>query len=921
MHEVARDVEAGAVERIIAVDAMMSIRDPRLKDIASDVVTAESMWPDKFAGDVVLRLFPRDLSIDQLRQALSWIEEGKRRVGNLHWQLPRLISNAELDPPRLEALRDCLVELVSAGLRWQREWPYTVCDRPHLSGALAATAVRGLDDSKSDNWLHASVLAFRLHHREYSNDEAHKVLGKRLANLDPDENARLFWVDDSFVQSLHPTADPWQRFAQVTLHDGPVELRAERDLNWIEEALGDTARSEDVRALLLEAAIRLPPDRDQWRGHVSRLKPLVADLPSLISIIDKRLKPSKHEEEYKRWEKRRTEREKQQEQKKKEDRARWIQFWREVSERPENAFSSERSWDTVWGLWRAMSHDGDDSRASGWNRRFMEEHFGKETADRMRRLLMNIWREECPTLPSERPEDQRGTYLVRWQLGLAALYAESEDPSWATKLTDEEAKLAARYAPIELNGLPLWMDSLVDAHPEAVDAILGSELTWELRRSSRGHGLSVLVQDISYASEPVAKLFLPRLREWLNGIEGVVDNANDLAATAERLRQVIGVLLKHGDEDAHTHVLTVARQRLEDDLPDKLAFIWLPTLMRLDPALGVSALAERIRAVEPEAHSEAVSWFSVLFGDRQDAINLKAPAFSPQLLLRLLRLAYRHVRPVDDAVHESAWSPDTRDHAEDARNAILSALLEAKGEEGLATKLEMANDPLFSHFKDRIIAVAEENWAQEIDSVVFDETQAVALDRTGEAPASTNEAMCRIMCDRLSDLDDLLLSDTSPRDAWARITDERVMRREIARELRHAANGLYTVDQEAVTADEKETDIRLRSVVSEHEAVIELKRAEAWSARQTRETIHHQLVKKYMASENSRSGCLLLTLAKDRRWKHPDSGTYIDLSELMALLCAEAKQEEEMMGGSIALSVHLLDLRPRLRPQKTRKGA
>jgi hypothetical protein len=34
------------------------------------------------------------------------------------------------------------------------------------------------------------------------------------------------------------------------------------------------------------------------------------------------------------------------------------------------------------------------------------------------------------------------------------------------------------------------------------------------------------------------------------------------------------------------------------------------------------------------------------------------------------------------------------------------------------------------------------------------------------------------------------------------------------------------VDPEAVTADEKETDIRLRSVVSEQEAVIELKLAD-----------------------------------------------------------------------------------------------
>ena len=918
-HEVARDVEASTVEQMIAVDAMVAISDPRLKNIASEVAAADALWPHKIARGVVLRLFPRNLSIKQLCQTLSWMKEGERRVGDLSWHLPHLIADAELDPPGLEALRDGLVELLSVGLRWRKEWPHIVCDRPHLSGALAATCMHGLDGSKSDCWLHASVLALRLHNREYSNDEAHKALHERLSNLSAEDHARLFWAEDSLVQSLHAIADPWKRFAAVTWHHGPVQLRPERDLDWIKEALGDTARSENDRAMLLEAAMRLVPHREQRQDHVSGLKPLVADQPSLLAAIDEHLKPSQHDEEEKRWEKEQALRKQQQERRDAENRASWIQFWRDVAEHPESAFSSERSWNTAWSLWRAMSHDGEDSRASGWNRRFIEEQFGKETADQLRRILMNIWREDHPTVPSERPEDERSTYLVRWQLGLAALYAEAEDPSWATKLTEEEAKLVVRFAPIQLNGLPNWMESLVDVHPDAVDAILGNELSWELKRDPRTHGHSMLLQDISYAPEPVAKLFLPRLREWLDEDGDVVDGSGDLSGATERLRQVIGVMLKHGDEDTCAHVLAVARERLQDELPEELAFVWLPTLMSVDPELGVSALEDRIRTVEPRARSEAVKWFSVLFGDPHDAINLKTPAFTPQLLLRLLRLAYQHVRPVDDAEHEGSYSPDTRDHAERARNEIVNALFEAKGEEGWAAKLEMANDPLCAHFKDHIIAVAEEHWAQEIDSVAFNETQAVKLDKTGEAPASTNQAMFALMSDRLAELDDLLLRDTSPRDAWAGITDEKVMRREIARELNHAANGLYKVDQEAVTVDEKETDIRLRSVVSEHEAIIELKLANSRSARDLRDTIHDQLVTKYMAAETSRSGCLLVTLARDQKWKHPDNETLIGLPELMSLLCDEAKRVEDVMGGVVALKVHLLDLRPRLPVEKTAK--
>ena len=919
MHDVARDVEAPEVERRIAIDAMVAISDPRLKNIASEVAAADALWPDNVARGVVLRLFPRNLSIEQLCQTLSWMKEGERRVGDLSWHLPHLIADAELDPPGLEALRDGLVELLSVGLRWRKEWPHIVCDRPHLSGALVATCVRGLNGSKSDSWLQASVLALRLHNRESSNDEAHKALHERLSNLSADENARLFWAKDSLVQSLHAIADPWKRLVEVTLHEGIVELRVEQDLAWLKEALGDTARSENDRAMLLEAAMRLAPHREQWRDHVSGLKPLVADQPILLAAIDERLKPSKHDKEEKRWKKKAAQRKKQQERRDAKNKASWIQFWREVAEHPEHAFSSEHSWNTAWNLWRAMSQDGKDSRESGWNRRFIEEQFGKETADRLRHILMNIWREDHPILPSKRPKDERNTVLVRWQLGLAALYAEAEDPSWATKLTEEEAKLAVRFAPIQLNGLPNWMESLIDVHPDAVDAILGNELSWELKRDSRTHDHSMLLQNISYAPERVAKFFLLRLREWLDGDGDVVDGAGDLPRATERLRQVIGVMLKHGDEDTRTHVLAVARERLQDELPVELAFVWLPTLMRVDPELGVPALEDRIRTVEPGARSEAVKCFSVLFGGPHDAINLKTPAFTPRLLLRLLRLAYQHVRPVDDAEHEGPYSPDTRDRAEHARNEIVNALLEAKGEEGWAAKLEMASDPLCVHFKDRILAVAEEQRAQEIDSVAFDEIQTIALDKTGEAPASTNEAMFAIMSDRLLYLNELLLSDVSPRDAWAGITDERVMRREIARELRHAANGLYKVDQEAVTADEKETDIRLRSVSSEHEAVIELKLGDSRSARELRDTIHNQLVNKYLAAENRRSGCLLVTLAKDRKWKHPDNGTLIGPEELESILRQEAKRVEEEMGGMVALSVHLLDLRPRLLIEKTEK--
>ncbi len=174
-----------------------------------------------------------------------------------------------------------------------------------------------------------------------------------------------------------------------------------------------------------------------------------------------------------------------------------------------------------------------------------------------------------------------------------------------------------------------------------------------------------------------------------------------------------------------------ALQRLEQQLPFSLSLVWLSALMRIDPKTGVEKLADQIDVVEPSKLSEAVTWLACLFGDRHDGVDLNDERFTPQLLLKLLRLAYRHVRIQDDAYHEGSYSPDTPDHAEQARNSIVTALFNAKGEEGLAAKLEMAADPLFAHFKDRIWAVAEECLAQEIDAEVFDQDQAEKLDRSG----------------------------------------------------------------------------------------------------------------------------------------------------------------------------------------------
>lgn len=673
--------------------------------------------------------------------------------------------------------------------------------------------------------------------------------------------------------------------------------------------------------MLLEAAFRMCRENENWRDYVLGLKAYVTDHPALLARVEDWLKPKDHDAKLREWTERDAQRQKVSELRDAKATESWLKFWREIADNPDTVFADDRRGNTAWNLWRAMGQAGDESRESGWNRRFIEAAFNKDIADRLRLALMKQWREDRPTLSSERPGDEKNTYLVRWQLGLAAIYAEAEDPDWAAKLTSEEAELAARYAPIELNGLPHWLEALVISHPDAVDVTLGKELSAELESVASANWHSMLLQSISHSPPAVAKAFLPRLRAWLEVNGDRTGRNEDPNSTANRLKRAVDILMEHGDDATRQQLRDAADQRLKEKIPNSVVYVWLPVLMRLDPDAGIDALERRLTDIRPAARSEGVNLIGALFGDRSDAIYLGSPSFSPAALLRLLRLSYQHVRQDDDVEHDGAYSPDARDNAERGRNEIVGALLQAKGEEGWNAKLEMADDPLCAHFRDRIIAVAEEQWAEEVDATALDDAQAVALDKAGEAAPLTGPAMFSVMVDRLADIDDLLLRDMSPREAWAAITAEKVMRREIAREMKNLARGLYTVDQEAVTADEKETDVRLRSTGSPYEATIELKLADGRTARDLRDTLKEQLVTKYMAAETSRSGCLLVTVAKDRKWDHPDSGERIDFNTLVAVLKAEAKRIEESMGNTVQLHVHAINLAPRLSSEAQKAAA
>lgn len=903
-------------ERFAALEALVALDDARLPQISEAVEINPTDWPDDIAKRTMLALFPKHLDAARLCRILARVSESRRAVAEITWQLPRMIQQLGLPKAELAALRRGLTTLITRGLRWdQQQWPHIQTSRPDLVASLTACCIKELNDGElDDEVVRSASIVLRLSKEERRDEETLK-LKKLLSETTPNVRERLFWADAELVNSLHHHTDHWHWLHEI-LRQGGIALIPVKDADWIRATLKDKDADLDRRTLMLWAEMIALPSSGAQATPLEELKTYVEDLPTLVALIQQRQRPLEPNPEYEEMEARHRERQEQHARDSATAHESWAAFWREIAENPETMFAESRASNTAWNLWQAMERSGGESRSSGWNRQFIEGQFGKEVADRLRASMISFWRGDTPTLRSERSPEEKNRYLVRWTFGLAAISAESEDPQWAANLSHDEAKLAARYAPLHLNGFPPWLESLIEAQPNAVDETLGEELTLSLQETVDTDTHSIFLQNIRHASAPVLTFFAPRIRAWLESRPFGLSNAPE--TVERRLLDSVQILLLSGAPSQRADLAALAERELSEGLSAPYAKVWLPTLLELDPEKGIAALERDFENVEPAQRSFAVEWFGRLFGrdDMWNTFDLSKPAFTPALLLRMMRLAFYHVRFSDDVVHEGSFSPDERDNAERGRDAILKALLSTTGNAGWAAKIEMSEDPYLGDFKDRAIALAKESSAVEADGQAMTDEGVLALEQYGETPPATRDAIFEIMRDRLDDIDELLKRDTSPRAAWAGIGEEKILRREIARTLSDKSNHLYTVDQESVTADEKETDIRMRSTAASQQAAVELKIGEKErSAGALRAALRDQLLKKYMASEECRAGCLYVSVNSDRKWRHPDTNKTIDLNGLIAMLNDEAKRLEIEMGGSVRLMAKGLDLRPRLSPE------
>ncbi|MDR6830797.1 hypothetical protein J2X48_002483 [Bosea sp. BE271] len=918
--QVAMNASLPKHERAVATEALLRLQDGRVEDLASSLTSEPERWPSDTALAVIVDLFPRFLPIPRLEQLLRRVRERTRGIGALNYHLPEKIGSIALQHVVLDDLRNMLTRLVAESLSWSaKRFPKYRTDRADLLPALVAVCARlAREAPPSEEWAYSATVAVRLSKDSHRTRDDLVELRSIVAKLPPEVREAVFWREDELLQALNSSQGGWDRTFDRWAH-GALKPSEEKDSAWVRKATGDPKERADRRelALLTDTHYFTAADLRSEKQRLEALRPLVADNPQLVSVLDGRLKGLEDARSHRRVAEADRRYDRRADERKAKDHASWVAFCNEISNDPEGVFTEQRQEATAWNLWRAMARNDLDPHVSGWDREFLETQFDASLANRLRLAMMSGWRKLVPTLRSERPPADKNSYASVWDFGLAGVFAEAEDREWATKLTPDDARLACRYAHFAHGGFPPWLNDLIREHPQIVDDVLGQELSRTFKSGDPGD-IAWDLQTIRYAQKPAKGLLLHRIRDWLTES----DSSGDMPA-GNSLEHAIEILISDGGEDDRRLIEQIACARLRPGSSETDLYRWLPVLLTLDPATSVDVIEARLGAIEASANGLAVQLFSRLSARDGAGVtaNLKAKAFTPALLLRLVRVAFQHVRLEHDEHHEDAFTPGARDYAERARDGLLSALLSTTGADAWAAKLELAADPSLGHLRDRIIALAKTSAAEEAEGAAMTEGEFVLLDRTGESPPKTLEAMFSVMRDRVEDLDDMLMRDASPREMWAAISTERVMRRALARELQQAANGAYQVEQESVTADEKETDIRLKSAIPGQQGVIELKLGDDRSAADLIGTIERQLVAKYMASDECRAGCLIVTVAKESRWKHPTSGAWLGVEELRTALEQEAARITKELSGAARVMAKVLDLRPRLRTEASARGS
>jgi hypothetical protein len=675
--DIATDPSRGRYARIAAIRSVLTVGEVALKEKLWETIAdhpgpldhgvlAEILnWVPPTTFSIALLLRSLEHVAPYVRSHSTGLEHSFHQFIDL---LPVMTDNAEDHP---------LGRLIEGLSTFLKREPFVKSGECHISEEfvwlmpLALHAVDKLVAARSAQALKPDAIAV-LHNmpalrlwRGSDVDDYKTSLSQNVPRW-RELNDLLYWTSIAGCRARmatkgQPLLDDWQMaFTAHFWGFGPEDF--ERCLEWVRSKDGDD------RFVALFRCHRLYVEADRPSAWLTLLRAEVADDERLKTDLEARLDPKlspaveKMEVEHRRWKHESEARDRKQ----KEDRADWVRALKANPDRllhPAGLKPGELSNDQYFLFESLMNGGSSTSRENGANWHALIPEFGEAVAQVFRDAAIAHWRAYRPALRSEEADTGSTPYSLIFAMAGLAIEA-GEDSAFAQRLSEDEARLAFRYVTWELNGFPVWFESLYRAFPDIGRDSVVKELTWELEYTVANNPSQYILHDILYFAPWLHSDVAPLILDWLHARE---------MPNAAGLNYCLQILAGGGTVPDELAALAAERAKstaLIEQRPRWYAF-WVDA----DPSAAIPRLDTLLQELPPEDASVFAQQFIVdLLGDRHGT-GARVGAFrNAQDLKALYILMHRCIRVADDIDRsgKGVYSPTLRDNAQDARNALFS---------------------------------------------------------------------------------------------------------------------------------------------------------------------------------------------------------------------------------------------------------
>jgi len=547
-----------------------------------------------------------------------------------------------------------------------------------------------------------------------------------------------------------------------------------------------------------------------------------------------------------------------------------------------NRLASGEFTDWLADLVREAEHPIDPSRWAPGNWNGLRKKRGRRITHAVKGGCKRAWRQFRPLLPHEKTEPSKTD--VRVIVGLAGLQAGVIDEDLEfSELSEDEARLAARYAISELNGFPAWFTDLARVHQKAIQHVLCDCVQGEWSFAADRQEVHEVMYHLVWHADDL----VPLVQDFVLELLRAGDPSN-------RLIMEVGLtmLLKQKQPPALA-LAEIAESRVKSSSLDEHGFaLWLAVWLQTDAQSALKVMQDEIPR-RRNAGDIMIKLCAILNSHHPERSPVMAnPSYiNPASLRSLIPLVFKYVKPSEDIDRSGTgvFTPQARDHAQRFRSGLLERLTKSEKPEATAILRDLAGEPALLGCRAWILHEIEEREHAQADLRPWKSEDIRSFATEHEIQPRTDSDLFRITRKRLGEIKlDVEQSDNSLRDELRLGDLESHLRRWVARKLNERSRKRYTVPQEEEIDQRERPDLRVENPNTDPVS-IEVKWADNWSLSEVLERLENQLIGQYLRAHNSRFGVYLLgMIGKKQNWKDPDSGENLSFDRVVQIVSAQA---------------------------------